>query len=343
MVRRFAVRAKRQGSAAYSRTRSSHMLRAVTIGAGFLLFVTIGTVASAAHVPLAIDVPIFRPDTGGYLEFINPTEHPGAYPAGIPVPTSPPGVILTEEHTGFTAAPLPLAAYGLDTVELGDSHVTHGDRADFDWVQEHRDDEFADISNHPGMVGAMGWGSLGIDLVPGVGVFITPTEASPHVDPGTGLAHGHSVAETPAGTLPELLNPDFEGFFSAVDIFSIISIEEDGDIDAVGLFSPRDAALDYVVDFANTLTGAFSPGIPTIAWVPGWTGASGSDDWVARWVPADGGVYNVVAIEPASGLGHDGIVEIDAIKAIPEPSTMVLACLGLATIVGMALRRRKRA
>ncbi len=125
-----------------------------------------------------------------------------------------------------------------------------------------------------------------------------------------------------------------------MDVFSIISIGEDSDVDAAGLFSPRDAALDYVVDFANTVTGAFSPGIATIAWVPGWTGASGSDDWVARWVPTDGGVYNVVAIEPPFGFGHDEIVEIDAIKAVPEPGAALLLLGGVA-VLAVARRRRE--
>ena len=66
--------------------------------------------------------------------------------------------------------------------------------------------------NHPGLVGAMGW-TVG-----------TP-EMSPHVDPGTGGAHGHSDEETPAGALPHLVNENYdEEFFTAVDVFSIISV-----------------------------------------------------------------------------------------------------------------------
>ncbi len=148
--------------------------------------------------------------------------------------------------------------------------------------------------------------------------------------------------EVPPGPLPELLNPDFMDFFDTVDVFSIISIGEDSDVDAAGAFSPRDAALDYQVDFVNTVTGAFSPGTPVIAWVPGWTGASGSDDWVARWVAAEPGLYNVVAIEPPFGFGHDEIVEIDAIKAvIPEPSSLLLAAIGLLSLIGYGRRRKE--
>ena len=133
--------------------KNRHLLSArLTASGRFVaaLLVT-STAVWATHVPVGIDVTILRPDTGGYLEFINPTEHPGVYPGGILVPTTPPGVILTEEHTGWTGAPPAGTIFGPDFVEVGDGEVTHGDRADFDWVQEHRPDETAvpPMSNHP--------------------------------------------------------------------------------------------------------------------------------------------------------------------------------------------------
>jgi hypothetical protein len=290
-----------------------------------MIVASVASSTKATHIPAALDVPTLRPDVGGYLEFINPIEHPGLI--GTPVPASPPGAIETEEHTGYTLAS------GIDVVEVGDGDVTHGDRADFDWVQEHRSDEFAGISNHPGLVGAMGWCA---PLSPGC----TPTEASPHVDPGTGLPHGHSVAELPPGTLPELINPDYNlELFNAVDVFSIISVLEDSSIE-IGSPGSREAALDYEVAFGNSITGASSPGVPVIVWVPGWTAATTIDDYVARWVPADGGLYNLVAIEPAAGFGHDEITEIDGIKAlmVPEPSAVLLVATGFA---GLAWRMRR--
>jgi len=233
--------------------------------------------AYADHVPLNIDVPILwappQSSIDGYLEFINPTEHPNLI--GVPVPASPPGEIFTEEHTGFTDI------QGLDFIEVGDGDTTHGDKADFDWVQQNRADEFAGISNHPGVIGAMGW-------TPG------SPEMSPHIDPGTNLPHAHSVEEGVFDGLPVLPNNAFTGeFFDGVDVFSIISEGEDADT------TIRNAALDYEVAFGNSITGESSLGIPTVVFVPGWTAATGIDDFVTRWVPAEEGQYNLVAIEPA--------------------------------------------
>jgi hypothetical protein len=257
----------------------------------------ISSPAWADHVPVGIDIPVLRPDEGEYLEFINPTEHPGL--VGTPCSASPPGVIETEEHTGYTLAP----PVPLDIIEVGDGDIVNGDTADFDWVQEHRTDELAGISNHPGLVGAMGW-------------TCDSPEASLHVDPGIPAPHGHSVAEVPPGILPELDNPPCPpGLqFNTVDIFSVISDGEDFDVGG-----PREMALDYEVAFCNSVTGASSVGTPVTVWVPGWTALTPSDDYVARWTAATPGLYDIVAIEPAAGAGHDEVTEIDAIKVVdPE-------------------------
>ena len=296
-------------------------LRIWSVAVGLL---AVTSTAWASHVPVALDVPdLWTGMPGdGYLEFINPTEHPGL--VGTPVFSTPPGAIFTEEHTGYTLAPPAGSPFGVDVIEVGDSDTTAGDRADYDWVQEHRSDELAipAISNHPGLVGAMGW-------TPG------SPEFSPHIDPGTGLAHGHSVAEVPAGLLPELENDVYEKkFFRGVDVFSIISEGEDSDP------TPRDSALDYILDFGNTITGFSTPGVPIKVWIPGWDPGVGIDDFVARWVPFEPGLYNVVAIEPAFGPDHDEITEIDAIKAfIPEPSTLVLGAIALMGLLCYRLRR----
>jgi hypothetical protein len=240
--------------------------------------------------------PIYVPGDG-YLEFINLTEHPGLVGTTF-VPTSPPGVIQTEEFTGYTLAD------GTDIIEVGDSDTTAGDKADFDWVQENRPIEGGALGNHPFVTGALGW------------VAGSP-DSSMHVDPGTGLPHGHSDEEFPPGPLPHLDNEAYnERFFAAVDVFSIISTDQD--IAA----TPREAALDYVVDFANRATGAFSPGVLTKVWIPGWTAATTIDDYVARWVPAISGMYDVVAVEPA--FEGDNVTEIDAIKALPHAKEEIL-------------------
>jgi hypothetical protein len=133
--------------------------------------------------------------------------------------------------------------------------------------------------------------------------------------------------------LPELLFPAYgPAFFSGVDIFSqITSIDLEP--------TARDAALDYEVGFGNSVAGTFSPGIPILVFVPGWTAATGIDDYVARWVPAIPGPYNMVAIEPL----HDNVTEIDAIMAwVPEPSSVVLTATGVIGLALAAFRQCKR-
>jgi hypothetical protein len=145
--------------------------------------------------------------------------------------------------------------------------------------------------------------------------------------------HLHSVAEVPPGPLPELILPDYSGVtFDVVDVFSIISIGEDADIGA------RDSALDYDLWFVDLVLGVSTPGVPVTVFVPGWTLATGIDDYVARWVPSTPGAWNAIAIDPPAGIpGHAEITEIDAIVAVPEPSTGLLLAAGL---IGLALGRR---
>ncbi len=273
--------------------------------------------AWATHVPTSLDVDrLYDNPDPKYLEFINPREHPNLI--GVSVPASPPGAIQTEEYTGYT---LP---NGVDIIERGDSDTTAGDRADFDWVQENRACETGGPCNnplpvnHPNLVGAMGW-------------TIDTPDVSPHVDPGTGLAHNHSDEETPPGALPHLELPGFTGdSLLFVDVFSIISEGQDEDVDVTGALSRREAALDYDVAFGNSVTGASTIGVPVIVWVPGWTLATGIDDFVARWAPLTPGAYDLVAIEPAAGSGHDERTEIDALATVPEPAALALLGLGLA-------------
>jgi hypothetical protein len=279
----------------------------------------ISSPAWASHVSAAIDIPVLRPDTGQYLEFINLTEHPAL--VGTPCAATPPGVIETEEHTGYTTDP----PVPIDILEVGDGDVVNGDRADFDWVQEHRTDELGGISNHPGRVGAMGW-------------TCDSPEISPHIDPVAG-PHAH----LPIATLDNPPCPP-GSLFDTVDVFSVISDGEDADVGG-----PREMALDYELAFCNSVTGASSVGTPVIVWTPGWTPLTPTDDYVARWTAATPGFYDSVAIEPASGSGHDEITEIDAIKVVqilevPALSEwgLTLAALLLVAMAAGGLRRFAR-
>lgn len=312
------------------------MLKRLGKTAGSTLLVLVAVPVSVVADPIELD-SLWDPFYGGHtkhegwLEFINPREHPNLI--GTPVFSSPPGAIFTEEYTGYTTV------NGVDITETGDSDRTHGDRADFDWVQEHRPCETGGVCNkgavnHPGQVGAMGW-------------TIGTTEASNHTDPGTGQAHNHSQQEGLADGLPALQNNDYTyDWFNAVDVFSIISLGEDEDragIAAGNAAALRAAALDYIVDFGNTVTGASTSGILQLLWIPGWTNQTYIDDYVARWVPSVAGLYNVVAIEPGStATAAFQTAEIDAIKGlyIPEPTALTLIAAGMAAF---GMRRRQRA
>jgi hypothetical protein len=124
---------------------------------------------------------------------------------------------------------------------------------------------------------------------------------------------------------------------AATDPFGLVS-----DLDA----SPRDAALDYLLDFHDALMGITVPGVPVLVFVPGWDPVAVADDFVARWIPAPGAPAGFapthVLIDPVGADPfHDEVVQIDAVVAfIPEPSSVVLGGLGLAAVALVALRRR---
>ncbi len=259
----------------------------------------------ANHVPTDIDIDeLWSAPAGfkdGYLEFINPIEPEVKDFLGTIVMTSPPQIIQTEEFTGYTLAD------GTDIIETADNDMTHGDKADFDWVQEDRLQELSGTGNHGFLIGAMGW-------------TIGSPDMSAHMDV-TGQ-HAHSVVESPPGTLPELPNDACTGKFEFVDVFSIISSGEDTDTGDDDEDIRRNRALDYVVDFADSTNPlASTRGIPVLVFTQGWTPITNIDDYVARWVPEVSGKYDIIAIEPISTTvnennnhGHDLVIEIDAVK-----------------------------
>lgn len=250
--------------------------------------------AAAHHVAPELDtaLPWAALPSDGYLDFMRPERpiriapEPGSRALGV-------SGIFREEHTGFSAPG------GRGVIDHPyDNDLSAGDRADFDWVQEHRPDETGVTpggSSHQGP-GALAW-TIGV------------TSPSPHRTGGK--PHRHSTAETPAGPMPELAGADFAGDrFNVVDVFSQIAGGEDRDSGG-----RREAALDYQLWFVDLVRGLSTPGLPTVVFVPGWTEESGADDYVARWVPATQGTWNAVVIDPPFGAGHDKICEIDAVRA----------------------------
>ncbi len=295
----------------------------------------------ASHVPVELDrLELWQPLVGaGYLEFIEIVG--GPIPLPLVVPGIPPGFIDTEEHTGFVDLPLATGtavrdpATGVSVPPYvsctggHDCDMYAGDRADFDYVQEHHWDEVdgpdcqeidpTKCPNHPGAIGMLGW-------------TIGTTVASPHTTgaPGVG-AHGHSLAEAVPGGFPELALPDFTGVqIGAVDIFSITSVGvEDGE------FTPRDAALDYEMWFVNSENGQSTPGAPINVFVPGWTNDTTADNYIARWVPTTGGRWDSVAVDPIKGAPHDRVIEIDAVVAANSTLVPTLGTPGLASLIGL--------
>ena len=251
----------------------------------------------AHHVPAKLDVPVLWAALAddGYLDFMTPSR---PIPIKAVPATKAMGVsgILGEEHTGYTTPE------GLGMVDHPDDNdMVAGDRADFDWVQEHRPDETGVSyggTNHPGP-GAMGW-------------TIAPTSPSPHSTGGR--PHEHSAAETPPGPLPSLAGADFQGpRFNVVDVFSVIAEGEDKDEGG-----RREAALDYELWFVDLGRGISTQGVAVMIFERGWSEGSTAEDYVARWVPATPGTWDAVVIDPPFGFGHDKVTEIDAIRAAPR-------------------------
>ena len=258
-----------------------------------------------------------------------------------PVPLGTSG---TEEYTGWVDTPGAPGASGA-TADLGpippppavDNGVTHGDRIDFDFVVENRTEELAPVSGipvlHPGITGFLTWE-------------IAPTAPTAHIDPASGLPHAHAP-----GICPDVASfvclPDYAGpTFDQVDVFSIIADPVDAfavPTDPFGIVAdtevaPRDAALDYMLDFCNIVTGACVAGTPVMVFVPGWSAIDAADDYVARWIPASplaGGGATHVMIDPvfADAIHPDEIIQIDAlvVSTVPAPSAVWLfgSALGL--------------
>ncbi len=187
--------------------------------------------------------------------------------------------------------------------------ATHGDRADFDWVTDHRTIE------------TIAGGSNGADLADGSDFLmweINAGEVTPsgHSGPG-GDAHVHKV--------PDLVRPGYAApSFNTVDVFS--NINRYADNDTPGGVGGNEAvrrvkALDYHVPEFSVDGTSWQAGSLVNVFRPGWTTGAFSDDFVARYSTDLEAQFVRIAAIGVDVVGHDGNTQIDAIiahTAVPE-------------------------
>jgi hypothetical protein len=186
---------------------------------------------------------------------------------------------------------------GNSYVQRQDNGFTHGDRADFDWVEDNIPLELA---------GAGPGGDNLADNHDGVDFMIWEIgniAASSHPNPD----HDH-------GDWSELKLGRFNGnTFQIVDVISQIARYADMDVGASGNWSPRESALDYIIEFSSDSIN-WVRGTLNSVFEDGWTLASKAEDYVARWFSDVQAKFVRIAAQPLGG-NHDGNTQIDAIIA----------------------------
>jgi len=189
------------------------------------------------------------------------------------------------------------ASDGNSYVQRQDNGFTHGDRADFDWVEDNIPLELA---------GAGPGGDNLADNHDGVDFMIWEIgniAASSHPNPD----HDH-------GDWSELKLGRFNGnTFQIVDVISQIARYADMDVGASGNWSPRESALDYIIEFSSDSIN-WVRGTLNSVFEDGWTLASKAEDYVARWFSDVQAKFVRIAAQPLGG-NHDGNTQIDAIIA----------------------------
>ena len=189
------------------------------------------------------------------------------------------------------------ASDGNSYVQRQDNGFTHGDRADFDWVEDNIPLELA---------GAGPGGDNLADNHDGVDFMIWEIgniAASSHPNPD----HDH-------GDWSELKLGRFNGnTFQIVDVISQIARYADMDVDASGQWSPKESALDYIIEFSSDSIN-WVRGTLNSVFEDGWTLASKAEDYVARWFTDIAAKFVRIAAQPLGG-NHDGNTQIDALIA----------------------------
>jgi hypothetical protein len=99
-------------------------------------------------------------------------------------------------------------------------------------------------------------------------------------------------------------------------------------------------ATDFTEATSTDSTAAAADGWTAIAFVS--TGTNDFNGWVGSSV-SDVGTYRYLLYSeiPVNGLNHPFVMEMDVVKAVPEPSTLALLAGGLLGLIAYAWRKRK--
>ncbi len=224
-------------------------------------------------------------------------------------------------------------------VKHANYHDTHGDRADFDWVSDHRLIETL-------MDGGNGADhNAGVDfLVWEIGDIMPSQHKGPAQDDHDHGNLGCKAMQTGPCSLD--LSAFTGDFFKTIDVVSNINLFADNDIDPnTGMVSDREKALDYhIPDFSTDLINWVSGELVNV-FIPGWTKDTKQENYVARWATDIEAKYVRLSAVGAGVVGHDGNTQIDAIIAvdskispIPEPSSI----FGILAIGGFGLMRLRK-
>ncbi|AVQ73505.1 hypothetical protein B5D77_21285 [Microcystis sp. MC19] len=190
-------------------------------------------------------------------------------------------------------------------VKRDDNGFTHGDRADFDWVEDNIPLELATQTgdNHSG-IDFLTWEIA--NIAPSQHLWEHPSASTLNIE------HQHDNWLT--GDRPELTLGRFNGnTFQIVDVISQIARYADMDVGASGNWSPRESALDYIIEFSSDSIN-WVRGTLNSVFEDGWTLASKAEDYVARWFSDVQAKFVRIAAQPLGG-NHDGNTQIDAIIA----------------------------